>query len=69
MLTRTHLGFATRIAAALGEVGMGEGHTDDALGAGDQLQIALIPHIRRRQIVLKTQLGALRTAEYSKSYT
>lgn len=59
MLAGTHVGLAARIAAALGEVGMGESHADDALGASDQLQIALIPHVRRRQIVIRTQLGAL----------
>lgn len=46
VLARTHVGLATRVATALGEVGVREGHTDDTLGTGDQLQIALVPHIR-----------------------
>lgn len=59
MLAGTHAGLATRIAATFGEVGIGEGHSDDALGTGDQLQAALVPHIPGHCIVLKNQRRAL----------
>lgn len=59
VLTGTHIGLAARITAALGEIGVREGHTDNALGTGDQLQIALIPHIRCGQLVVQSQLRAL----------
>lgn len=57
VLAGTHVGI--RIAAALREVGMREGHADNTLGAGDQLQIALVPHIDRSQIVPEAQRRAL----------
>lgn len=59
VLTGTHVGLAARIAAALREVRVRKGHTDDALGTGDQLQIALIPNIRCGQLVFQVQLRAL----------
>lgn len=46
VLAGTHVGLAARVAATLGEVGVREGHSNNALGTGDQLQIALVPHIR-----------------------
>lgn len=59
VLTGTQAGLGARVATALGEVRIGECHPDDALGAGDQLHAALVPHIPGHRIVLEAQRRAL----------